>query len=83
MEKSKQLPILPICPLAHNLLGKLTVIVGYCDLLLERESVDSESLHHLRLIRQAARSMGTELQDHQCEHLLHQKTVNVRDQKEA
>lgn len=75
MEESKRIPIFPICPLAHSLLGKLTVIVGHCDLLLEKESTDPECANRLRLVREAARSMGVELQDHQCEHMIHQKTL--------
>jgi hypothetical protein len=58
MEKSSPRSIVPVCPLTHSLLGKLQVILGYCDLLVERHSQDSESSNHLQLIRQAVQSMG-------------------------
>jgi hypothetical protein len=35
MEKSDPRPIVPVCPLTHSLLGKLQVILGYCDLLVD------------------------------------------------
>jgi hypothetical protein len=69
MEKSNGMSILPVCPLAHSLLDKLTVIVGHCELLAEAQSEDSESAKSLQLIRQAAQSMALELKDHQCEHI--------------
>jgi hypothetical protein len=43
MEKSNGMSALPICPLAHSLLDRLTVIVGHCELLAERSSEDSVS----------------------------------------
>jgi len=69
MEKSNGLSVLPVCPLAHSLLDKLTVIVGHCELLAERSSEESVSSRHLLLIREAAQSMASELKDHQCEHI--------------
>jgi hypothetical protein len=66
MQKSNGMSIFPVCPLAHSLLDKLTVIVGHCDLLTEARSTDSVSSQHLKLIRQAAQSMAVELEDHQC-----------------
>ena len=47
MEKSNGLSVLPVCPLAHSLLDKLTVIVGHCELLAERSSEDSVFSRHL------------------------------------
>jgi hypothetical protein len=54
MEKSNGMSVLPVCPLAHSLLDKLTVIVGHCELLAERSSEDSACSRHLPLIRQTA-----------------------------
>lgn len=56
----------PSCILAHDLINKLTVIVGRCDLLKERAPEDSECLKHLALIRDAAKAMAEELNQHQC-----------------
>jgi hypothetical protein len=78
MEKSDPRPIVPVCPLTHSLLGKLQVILGYCDLLVERHSQDSESSNHLQLIRQAVQSMGVQLHDYQCELIVQQRIAAER-----
>jgi hypothetical protein len=78
MEKSDPRSIVPICPLTHSLLGKLQVILGYCDLLVERHSQDSESSNHLQLIRQAVQSMGVELHDYQCKLIVQQRITAER-----
>jgi hypothetical protein len=82
MEKSSPRSIVPVCPLTHSLLGKLQVILGYCDLLVERHSQDSESSNHLQLIRQAVQSMGVELHDYQCE-LIVQQRITAERKREA
>jgi hypothetical protein len=78
MEKSNPRSIVPICPLTHSLLGKLQVILGYCDLLVERHSQDSESSNHLQLIRQAVQSMRVQLHDYQCELIVQQRIAAER-----
>jgi hypothetical protein len=78
MEKSDPRPIVPVCPLTHSLLGKLQVILGYCDLLVERHAQDSESSNRLQLIRQAVQSMGVELHDYQCELIVQQRITAER-----
>jgi hypothetical protein len=80
MEKSNGMSLVPVCPLAHSLLDKLTVIVGHCELLAGTSSEDSASSRHLLLIRQAAQSMASELKDHQCEHiaLRNQQQMEIR-----
>jgi len=78
MEESNPRSIVPICPLTHSLLGKLQVILGCCDLLVERHSQDSESSNHLQLIRQAVQSMGVQLRDYQCELIVQQRIAAER-----
>jgi hypothetical protein len=78
MEKSDPRLIVPVCPLTHSLLGKLQVILGYCDLLVERHAQDSESSNRLQLIRQAVQSMGVELHDYQCELIVQQRITAER-----
>jgi hypothetical protein len=78
MEKSNPRSIVPICPLTHSLLGKLQVILGDCDLLVERHSQDSESSNHLQLIRQAVQSMRVQLHDYQCELIVQQRIAAER-----
>ena len=63
------------CPLAHDLINKLTVIVGTCDLLVERTPENSPSLAQMLMIRNVARSMATDLGQLQCD------LVRLRNQK--
>jgi hypothetical protein len=44
------------CPLAHNLINKLSVIVRTCDLLVEKAPEDSRARPKMLLIRNIARS---------------------------
>jgi hypothetical protein len=43
MKKANGRSVVPACPLTHNLLDKLTVIVGRCELLGATASADSPS----------------------------------------
>jgi hypothetical protein len=56
----------PSCILAHNLLNKLTVIIGGCDLLNEQVDEHSECSKRLATIRDVAKSMAEDLTQHQC-----------------
>lgn len=56
----------PSCILAHELINKLTVIVGHCDLLKESAPEDSHCLERLKQIREVARSIAEDLNRHQC-----------------
>ena len=55
------------CPLAHDLINKLSVIVGTCDLLVEKAPEDSPALPQMLLIRNVARSMAADLGQFQCD----------------
>lgn len=56
----------PSCMLAHHFVNKLTVIVGGCDLLTEKSEPDSELSKRLLMMREIAKSMADELNQHQC-----------------
>ena len=58
---------------AHELLNRLTVIIGNCDLVIEKTPADSERAKLLLVIRENARSMAEDLTRHQREldNLLH------------
>jgi hypothetical protein len=56
----------PRCILAHEMINKLTIIVGHCDLLKESTPEDSHCLERLRAIGEVAKSMADELNRHQC-----------------
>jgi hypothetical protein len=56
----------PVCLYAHDLVNKLSAIVGRCDLSLEAErSADHDK--HVKIIREIAKSMCDTLQSQLCE----------------
>jgi hypothetical protein len=55
------------CPLAHNLINKLSVIVGICDLLVEKAPEVSPARPQMLLIRNIAWSMAADLGQFQCD----------------
>jgi hypothetical protein len=60
----------PPCLLAHALLNKLSAIVGYSDLLLEKvekEEGETECVKRLKIIHALAASAAKDLSDHQCQ----------------
>jgi len=67
VKKSSPKPVLPPCMLAHQLLNRLTVIIGNCDLVIERTPADSEWAKLLFVIRENARAMAEDLSRHQGE----------------
>jgi light-regulated signal transduction histidine kinase (bacteriophytochrome) len=53
--------------LAHNVVNKLSAIIGFCDLLIEKaEKQDAECARRLTIIHELAKSAAKELTDHQC-----------------
>ncbi len=54
--------------LVHEFVNKLTIIIGNCDLLLEREAraevPDSHSVRRLQVIRDAASRLADDVQQH-------------------
>jgi hypothetical protein len=70
MEKSTRGCHEPGCLLAHDLVNKLSVIIGNCDLLMseqmqEQVQTGSECAKRLRLIHDAAQGIARELNEHQ------------------
>lgn len=55
----------PACMVAHNLIGKLSSIIGNCDLLIERTEPDTELAQRLGVIREIASTAVHELVEHQ------------------
>lgn len=53
------------CPLAHTLVNKLSVVVGNCDLLIEKTPLDSPLIPRMKLIRETAQSMAADLLEFQ------------------
>ena len=66
MKKSDLRP-LPVCLLAHEMINRLSVIIGNCDLAESKLPADSEYSKRLFAIRENARTMVAELNRHQCE----------------
>lgn len=69
----------PICLFAHDLVNKLSVIVGHCDLLREARSED-ERARHLAQIRNIAKSECEKLHDHQCQLALMTRSVSSQQE---
>lgn len=55
------------CPLAHELINKLSVIVGNCDLLAENTPQDSPLLERTLLIRDMAKAVAKDLGQIECD----------------
>lgn len=56
----------PNCRLAHDVINRLSVIVGYCDLLADETPEGSDCRKRLLTIRDLARLAATDLTEHQC-----------------
>lgn len=69
MEKSARECNRPLCMLAHDLINKLSVIIGSCDLLTDPGRLDLQGEKHVQLIRATAKSMAERLSHEQC-HLV-------------
>jgi hypothetical protein len=66
MEKSSEVGYELNRPLVHDLVNKLAVIVGHCDLLGEHLKAGSPSAKRVSAIQEIARGMAKELNEHQC-----------------
>lgn len=55
----------PACLVAHNLVNKLSAIIGHCDLLSQNAALGTECAHRLSMIHDLAKSAAKELTDHQ------------------
>ena len=55
----------PVCMVAHDMVNKLSAIVGHCDLLIEMTTAKTEHARRLVMIRELAESAATELKEHQ------------------
>jgi hypothetical protein len=56
----------PICLLAHDLVNKLSTIIGRCDLLLERGRLQGEDARDLTQIHDTAKSICARFQQPEC-----------------
>ena len=54
------------CMLAHDMINRFAVIVGYCDLLLEQPPSDPMVSRRLLLMREIAKSAAGELVQREC-----------------
>lgn len=80
MEETSRNNYQPDCPLAHDLINKLAVIVGQCDLLVEKTPKDSPLFKQTLLVRDLAKAVGSELGQLQCD-LARLRTTNGLDSK--
>ncbi|HUA15387.1 MAG TPA: hypothetical protein VMG31_08810 [Verrucomicrobiae bacterium] len=68
MSKQNDIVYQPSCMLAHDLINRLSIIVGYCDLLAEesKEKAEPACRERIHLIREVAQAAAAELGKHQC-----------------
>ena len=67
MEESIRTEYQPDCPLAHDLINKLAVIVGHCELLVEKTPENSPLFKQAVIVRDLAKGVGSELGQLQCD----------------
>ena len=73
----------PLCLLSHDVINKVSVIIGNCD-LLTKEAVDgSEEARRLLLIRDVAKSIAEQLNQHHCEIEAMIRTLTTQDRSAA
>lgn len=65
ISKPERQPTVPT--VAHSVVNKLSIIIGNCDLLIERMEKGSEHAHRLEMIRDVAKTAVAELTKHQQE----------------
>ena len=56
---------LAACMAAHKLVNKLSIIIGNCDLLIQKTDPDTEQARRLAVIREVADTAVKELVEHQ------------------
>ncbi len=56
----------PTCMLAHHLMNKLSIIVGYCEMMSDEAQEGSELAKRLRVMHDGATEMAKELGEHPC-----------------
>jgi hypothetical protein len=67
MSNASETKYQPNCMLAHDLINRLSIIVGYCDLLADEGPENSMCHERLLMIRQTANAAAEDLAQHQCQ----------------
>ena len=83
MLKPKAVSYQPLCLLSHDLINKVSVIVGHCDLLSKEVREGSEQARRLLSIREVAKSIAQQINQHQCEIEVRNRTAAAHDQEVA
>ena len=65
MKKSSQVRL--TAPFVHDLVNKLAVIVGHCDLLSDHLKENSQCANRVSAVQEIAREMAKELNEYQCQ----------------
>jgi hypothetical protein len=71
----------PECQLAHDMIDRLSVIIGNCDLLIEKTPKDSPLLERMLVIRNQAHLVARELGQFQCD-LIRLRTLHNPEKAE-
>jgi hypothetical protein len=67
----------------HDLVNKLSVIIGHCDLLRDRLKAGLRCSRRVDVIHTTAQSMANDLNDHQCRVAEAARRARVRKQDVA
>jgi hypothetical protein len=63
--KSKAERHAPACMLAHQMINKVSAIIGHCDLFLEKTEPGTPHANRISVIREIAQTAVKELVEHQ------------------
>jgi hypothetical protein len=77
LENANPAVLTPACLLVHNMINKLSVIIGNCDLVIEATPEDSPQAQRLAAIRKAAESLILEVRDYKCDLIEPAKNITV------
>jgi hypothetical protein len=66
VDRESETPILPVCIVAHECRNRLSIIIGNCDLALEKVPEDSDIAKRLSVIRDAASAIAAEFDQTEC-----------------
>ncbi len=68
MQKSNGRLASPVClMLLHQVINQMSIIIGNCELVMEKSPADSDYIKRLELIGETAHRVVTAMKDHQCE----------------
>jgi len=81
MEKYFDADYEPASPSTHDLVNKLSIILGHCDLLRDQLKAGSPSANRVCAIQEVVRGMAMELNEYQCQLAEWTRSAGVQKQR--